>query len=247
MTSQVPQQTTAATPLLAVDGVTAGYGDVVVLDGLDLKMGANSCLAVLGPNGAGKTTLMRTIAGVISPTRGAVEFPDHGTWPRRPGGVISHIGWVPEGRLLFGDFPVLDNLMLSARAAGQAEDFQEQLEMCLELFPRLKERLRVRAGALSGGEQQMVAIARALVRRPRLLLLDEPSMGLAPLVMEDIREAVRALRAQQLSVLVTEQNVNWLEGLVDSVALLRHGQVEVTGTDALLRDRETLRQLYLEA
>jgi branched-chain amino acid transport system ATP-binding protein len=233
--------------LLELDSVRAGYGDLMVLNGLSLQLRDGECCAVLGPNGVGKTTLMRTIAGVLPRAGGTVRLESTQQGDVSQQRWMCDIGWVPEGRLLFGDFSVLDNLMLSARAAGRADGFEQALEESLELFPPLKDKLRDKAGTLSGGQQQMVAIARALVSRPRLLMLDEPSMGLAPLVVDHIRTALERLREQGLAVLVAEQNISWLQGFVDSVSVLRHGVVELSGTGDLLEDRDALRSLYLGA
>ena len=237
-----------ADSLVRVDRVTKSYGERVlthVLHGIDLQIRDGERLAVLGPNGAGKTTLMRAISGVIPSVSGRVEIEGEDVTDKGAHDRLERVGWVPEGRLLFSDFTVRDNLMLSARVAGQGAHFDELLAESIDLFPILEEKLPVPAGTLSGGQQQMVAIARALVRRPQLLILDEPSMGLGPLVLEDIREALKRLSAQGLSILITEQNVAWLVGLIDSVAVIGNGQINTRGTAELLEDREALRSIYL--
>lgn len=231
--------------ILRVSGLTAGYDDLMVLDGLDVVVEDGMSTAVLGPNGAGKTTLMRAIAGELPAVEGQIHFLDRDITRTPSHARLKEIGWAPEGRLLFSDFSVRDNLFLSARAAGRAREFRDALEECMDLFPVLKQKLRATAGSLSGGQQQMVAIARAIVRRPRLLLLDEPSMGLAPLVIQDIRNALGRLKEGGLSILLTEQNVPWLEGLVDSVVILLNGRVATQGSSELLDDRDAVRSIYL--
>jgi branched-chain amino acid transport system ATP-binding protein len=232
-------------PQLSVRNVHAGYGDLAVLRGINVTVQKGRTTAVLGPNGAGKTTLMRTIAAALPRMAGEIWLdgvsqasePSH-RWMRR-------IGWVPEGRMLFADYSVRDNLYQSARAAGTLGEFEAALAECVTLFPVIGERLRTLAGTLSGGQQQMVAIARAIVRRPRQLLLDEPSLGLAPKILETIREGIKSLQSTGLSVLIAEQNVPWLEGLVDEVVVLSQGRDVVTGTADLLYDRETVKRIYI--
>lgn len=228
--------------VLEVAGVTGGYGDVIVLRDISFSVSRGECLAILGPNGAGKSTLMKMIGGTLTPKSGHATL----LGATAPAARIQKIGWVPEGRMLFGEFSVIDNLRLSARAAGTLDDFSELLEDCLTLFPALTRMLQMECGRLSGGQQQMVALSRALVRRPALLMLDEPSMGLAPMVVDDIRVAITELRRRGLSILIAEQNVSWLPGFVDRVAFLRHGRIQLEASIEILKDREAIRRLYLD-
>lgn len=237
------EESAATLPVLAIRDLRAGYGDLMVLHGLDLTIRARECLAVLGPNGAGKSTLMKVIGGAVPVAGGSLEIRDCAKASDR----IRRIGWVPEGRMLFSDFTVRDNLWLSARAAGRDDGFQQRLDACVDLFPVLGSRLQAHAGTLSGGQQQMVAIARALVRDPDLLILDEPSMGLAPRVLEDIRFALEQLRSGGLTILIAEQRVSWLSGLLDGVAMIQHGKITTRGTGDLLQDRDAIRSMYLGA
>lgn len=235
----------SAEPQLSVRDIHAGYGDLSVLRGVNVEVQKGRTTAVLGPNGAGKTTLMRSIAAAI-PIRQGEILVDGVT----QAGVPSHhwmkrIGWVPEGRMLFTDYTVRDNLYISAKAAGTAGEFETTLAECIDLFPIVGDRLHMLAGKLSGGQQQMVAIARALVRRPRLMLLDEPSLGLAPTVLESIRESLVKLHSTGLSILIAEQNVPWLEGLVDEVIVLGQGRDLIRGGADLLHDRKTVRRIYV--
>lgn len=232
-------------PQLSVQGVHAGYGDLTVLRGVNVTVGKGRTTAVVGPNGAGKTTLMRTVAAVLPCQAGDIRLdgvsqssePGH-RWMRR-------IGWVPEGRMLFAGYTVRDNLYQSARAAGTHGDFEALLADCVAVFPLIGERLRTLAGNLSGGQQQMVAIARAIVRRPSQLLLDEPSLGLAPKILDTIREAIGQLQSRGLSVLIAEQNLPWLDGLVDDVVVLSQGRDVMAGPAELLHDRETVKRIYI--
>lgn len=235
----------AAESQLLVKDVHAGYGDLSVLRGINVEVRKGRTTAVLGPNGAGKTTLMRAIAASLPLSQGEIHvggekqagIPGH-RWMRR-------IGWVPEGRMLFSDYSVRDNLYISAKAAGTHREFDTTLAECIALFPLIGERLGYMAGKLSGGQQQMVAIARALVRRPQLMLLDEPSLGLAPMVLDSIREALVKLQATGLSILIAEQNVPWLEGLVDEVIVLGQGRDLTRGGPDILNDRETVKRIYV--
>lgn len=231
--------------VLEVSGLHTGYGDLMVLSGLDLTVIPGKTTVLLGPNGAGKTTLMRAIAGTLPIVKGEVRLDGRVLNSVPTHARLREAAWVPEGRLLFSDFTVRDNLFLSARAADAARHFPDALAECIDLFPVLRDKLSSTAGSLSGGQQQMVAIARAIVRRPRLLLLDEPSMGLAPLVLRDIRRALEQLQGSGMSVLVAEQNVPWLEGIVDSVVVLGGGKAVVSGGEEILRDREAVRAVYL--
>jgi branched-chain amino acid transport system ATP-binding protein len=238
---------TSKAPMLEVSGLRAGYGDLMVLHGIDLVLEQGQRLAVLGPNGAGKTTLMRAIAAAIPAVSGAISVAGQEMTKASANARLAQIGWVPEGRLLFGAYSVLDNLEISARVVGAWDRFEESLQESVELFPALKDKLKVPAGSLSGGQQQMVAIARALVRRPSILLLDEPSMGLAPMVLTDIAQALSTLSERGLSIIVAEQNVTWLGDLVEQVVVIGNGRVTARGDGSLLEDREALRRIYLGA
>jgi len=231
--------------LLRLRNVSVGYGDLVVLREVSFSVAPNSCTAILGPNGVGKTTLIKAIAGALDIRSGQVSLEGVDMTERGTSARLKHVGWVPEGRLLFTDYTVLENMRLSARAAGSQQLLDESLEQVTTLFPVLKSKIHQRVGDLSGGQQQMVAMARALVRRPRLLLLDEPTMGLAPSLVGDIRRSLDVLRESGLSILISEQNVHWLNGLADSIVLLRRGLASVESADEFLGDREALRAAYL--
>lgn len=232
-------------PQLSVKDLHAGYGDLTVLRGLNVTVLKGRTTAVLGPNGAGKTTLMRTIASALPRKSGEIRVNGISQANDSDHHWMQRIGWVPEGRMLFANYSVWDNLYQSARAAGTQDNFEDALAESIALFPLIGERLRTLAGNLSGGQQQMVAIARAMVRRPCLLLLDEPSLGLAPKILDTIREGIKMLQSSGLSVLIAEQNLPWLEGLVDNVVVLSQGRDVVRGGADLLRDRETVKRIYI--
>jgi branched-chain amino acid transport system ATP-binding protein len=233
------------TSLLEVEGLATGYGDLTVLREVTFDVPADGCVAVLGPNGAGKTTLLKALAGALPMSKGRVVLDGVDVSSEPPHKRLHRMAWVPEGRLILPELTVRENLRLSSRSAGRLSGFEAALEEALELFPALRAKLDDPAGSLSGGQQQMVAMALGLVRRPVILLLDEPTVGLAPRLVGDIREALERLRASGLTILITEQNVSWLHGLVDSVVLLARGVARVESADDLLRDREALRRAYL--
>jgi branched-chain amino acid transport system ATP-binding protein len=216
---------------LEVRGVESGYGKIQVLWGVDVTLKEGSMVAVLGPNGAGKTTLLRTIMGIIRTWRGSVmmyglditSMPSH----KR---VELGLTMVPEGRRLFPDLTVRENLELGAYTRRARERIGETLELVFNLFPRLKERLHQKAGSLSGGEQQMLAIARALMTRPKVLMLDEPSQGLAPKIAWEVAETLDKIRREvDVSVILVEQNVALALEKADYIYLLEQGRVVLEG------------------
>src|SRR5262249_48020327 len=202
-------------PLLDVRGVVAGYGSVPVLHGIDLQVGSGEIVAVLGGNGAGKTTLNKTISGVLKSWAGEISFAGRRI-DRLPASDIVGLGLVqvPEGRRIFADLSVRENLVLGSYRRGRNNRLAN-LERVLGIFPRLGQRLGQRAGTLSGGEQQMLAIGRALMGEPKLLVLDEPSLGLSPLLVEEMFALIRALHEDGLSILLVEQNVMQSLALAD--------------------------------
>jgi branched-chain amino acid transport system ATP-binding protein len=234
-------------PLLELASVSARYGLVQVLWGASISVGAGETVALVGPNGAGKSSLLRAIAGAIEVFEGDVLL--EGESVRRLSSskrLRSGVAWVPEGRELFPRFSVEQNLYLSARVAGcPKKEFPARLADVGEIFPFLGDRLRTPAGALSGGEQQMVAIARAIVRNPRVILLDEPSAGLAPIIVKRLGEAVTYLQGAGVAVLVAEQNVGWLTELEGRAYTIRGGHVLESGSIDLLKSRDAIRAAYL--
>jgi len=231
---------------LVLDNVSAGYGKVDVVRDVGLTIPTGRRIALVGSNGAGKSTIVRTINGLLPLRSGSI------TWDGTSIGAMraSHrtragIGTVPEGRLLFPDCSVTENLT-AASTFGEAKGRREEsIESVFGLFPRLRERAAQRAGTLSGGEQQMVAIGRALMTRPRLLILDEPSIGLAPRIVAEIFEVLSRLTSTGLSLLLVEQNVQLSLRSVDEAYVLRQGQIVLYGAAAELLDHPQVRAAYL--
>jgi branched-chain amino acid transport system ATP-binding protein len=232
--------------LLEVVGLCAGYGDVPVLRGIDLSIPAGSITALIGANGAGKTTLLRTISGIIPADAGTIHYDGQDIVGMPPQDIVrAGLVQVPEGRRLFSEMTVLENLLVGSSSPVARRKRDENLAMVLELFPKVGERKAQRAGTLSGGEQQMVAIARALMASPRLLLLDETSLGLAPIVVDEIFVAVRRLAAQGLTILVVEQNTALALEVADHGYVLEQGHFAIQGAASSLIADPRVRQAYL--
>src|SRR6201988_1257169 len=226
------------TALLTVRGVKAYYGNIIALKGIDLEVGEGEIVTLIGANGAGKSTLMMTVCGNPRAREGSVVFAGRDI-TRLPTHEIArlHIAQSPEGRRIFPRMTVLENLQMGALVAEPAE-FGRDLERVLSLFPRLRQRLHQRGGTLSGGEQQMLAIARALMSRPRLLLLDEPSLGLAPLVARQIFDAIRMLNEdEKLTVFLVEQNAFHALKLAHRGSLMVNGRITMRGSGSELLER----------
>ena len=232
--------------MLELKSVRAGYGSFQALFDVSLEVRQGEAVSVIGPNGAGKTTLMRIISGLIRPTAGSIAM-EGVDLVATPSYRIVEIGiaHVPESRRLFPRMTVEDNLRMGGFTPAARPKFQERLAVVYELFPRLRERRRQLAGSMSGGEQQMCAIGRALMSEPRLLLLDEPSAGLAPVIVEQVFDLVKRLRAGGLTVLIVEQNVQQVLRVVDRAYLLKAGSIRAAGTAADLLASDTIRQAYL--
>jgi len=210
--------------MMEVDGLHAGYGRIGVLDGVSLRVGPGECVGILGHNGTGKTTLLKTLMGLLPTTRGAIRLDGRAIERTAPyHRARAGLGYVPQGRRIFPALSVLDNLRFAAAAAGAG---QEAVEAALAEFPELPPLLDRPGGALSGGEQQLLALARALVARPRLLLLDEPTEGIQPSIVQAMAERIRALRAARgLAVLLVEQNLDFIRALSDRVLLIQRGRI----------------------
>jgi branched-chain amino acid transport system ATP-binding protein len=232
--------------MLELRSIDAGYGSFQALFGVSLEVRAGEAVGVIGPNGAGKTTLMRVISGLIRPRSGSIAMEGTDVLFTPPHRIVSlGIAHVPEHRRLFPRLSVEDNLKMGAYMAAAREKFAERLESVFDLFPRLKERRHQMAGTMSGGEQQMCAIGRALMSGPKLLLLDEPSAGLAPVVVQQVFELVKRIRSSGLTVLIVEQNVQQVLRIVDRAYLLEAGSIRASGTAAEVRGTDTIKQAYL--
>jgi len=232
--------------LLTLENIAAGYGSFPALFDVSLEVEAGEAVGVVGPNGAGKTTLMRVISGLLKPTAGRFALAGRDLTGEPSYRIVAcGIAHVPENRRLFPRLSVEENLRMGAYLPEARRDFAERAAWVYELFPRLAERRNQLAGTLSGGEQQMCAIGRALMSKPKLLLMDEPSAGLAPLVVEQVFELVRRIRAEGFTVLIVEQNVRQVLEVVDRAYLLETGRIKLTGTSAALQRNDFIRQSYL--
>jgi len=232
--------------ILELREVEAAYGAIRALHGLSLSVRPGEVVALLGPNGAGKTTTLRVISGLLRPTRGQILYKDQEITGRSPA-AIARMGIIqcPEGRHVFKNLTVWENLLLGAYRLRDRAQERQSLEWVFGLFPILKERLNQRAGLLSGGQQQMLAIARALMAKPEILLLDEPSLGLAPRVVEEVFEALAQLKAQGLTMLIVEQNAEKALGLADRAYVLEAGRLVLADQTARLREDPQLVRIYL--
>ncbi len=230
--------------LLSISDLAAGYGPLEVLHGFDLEVNQGEIVVILGANGAGKTTTMRAISGMIA-RRGRIEFDGQDISSSSPDSIVRlGIAQVPQGRGTFADLTVEENML--AGAYVRRDEVQADLERWFDVFPRLRERRSQRAGSLSGGEQQMLAIARALMSRPRLLLCDEPSLGLAPLITQELFGVLKRLNAEEgLSILLVEQNANLALKVAHRVYLLETGNVVSSGSAAELAADDSIRKAYL--
>ena len=235
-------------PLLELEGLDFSYGDAQVLRGVSLEVRAGEIATLVGSNGAGKSTTLRNISRLLTPSAGKLVFDGHDL-TRLASHQVVELGvvQVPEGRRVFPEMTVLENLRLGSYLRTARPDREKNLEHGLTLFPRLRERLSQLAGTLSGGEQQMLAIARGLMARPRLLLLDEPSLGLSPLLVKTIFDTIRAINAQGVAVLLVEQNVYQSLRIASRGYVLTTGRITLTGTGPELLANDQVRAAFLGA
>ncbi len=231
--------------MLKVESIDVAYGEIRALKGVGLEVGRDEIVTILGNNGAGKTTTLKTISGLLHPTRGAITLEDESLLDVPPHAIVSRgIAHVPEGRRIFNRLTVRENLMMGAYLRSDA-GVGTDLERVFGLFPRLAERLTQVAGTLSGGEQQMLAIGRALMANPRLLLLDEPSMGLAPVLVEQIFDTISDINRQGMTILLVEQNAAMALSIAHRGYVLETGSIALAGTAAELSENADVRRAYL--
>jgi branched-chain amino acid transport system ATP-binding protein len=232
--------------MLRLEHVDAGYGDVQVLWDVSFQVEAHEFVVLVGANGAGKTTIMKTISGLIRPTRGTVDFDGHRLDQTAAYHVIdAGIAHVPEGRQLFPEMTVLENLELGSLRGPAKSLRKETLEWVLSLFPRLRERQKQLAGTMSGGEQQMCAIARGLMSRPKMVLFDEPSLGLSPLLTQEIFHLAQTVHQEGLTILMVEQNVKQTLAICDRAYVLENGRIVLEGKGKELLDNDEVKQAFL--
>ena len=233
--------------LLKLSAVEANYGAVRALQGISMNVEEGAVVALLGANGAGKSTTLKAISGMVQPSAGGIEFAGESLVGKTPNQIVSMgIAHVPEGRRIFKDLTVSENLRMGAYSRSDKQGIAEDLDMVLELFPRLSERSRQLGGSLSGGEQQMLAIGRGIMARPKLLLLDEPSLGLAPLIIADIFATLRKINHEHgVTLLVVEQNANVALKNAGFGYVLQVGRVAVEGSSAELRENKEVIESYM--
>jgi branched-chain amino acid transport system ATP-binding protein len=234
-----------AEPMLRIEGLHAGYGPIRALRGIDLELHRGEVLALIGSNGAGKTTLLMTLCGIVRPSAGRIHYEGRDVTGVQSYEIMNQgVAQVPEGRRIFPQMSVLENLQMGG--AGQThQDFAKDLEWVYSLFPVLRERTHQRGGTLSGGEQQMLAIGRALMSRPRLLMLDEPSLGLAPLMVKQIFQIIETINRAGTTILLVEQNAYAALKLAHRACVLATGEIVLSGTAQTLLDNPDVQRAYL--
>ncbi len=230
--------------ILKVRGLKVNYGGIEAVKGIDLSVPEGSIITLIGANGAGKSTTLKSIAGLVTPKEGKIFFDGEDITGKNPTEIVSkHITLVPEGRKIFPDLTVKENLKIGAYL--RKDDLSADFEYVYSLFPRLKEREWQAGGTLSGGEQQMLAVGRALMSRPRLIMMDEPSLGLAPLVVKSIFDIIKTVNKQGITVLLIEQNANMALQTADYAYVLETGVITKSGTGASLLADESIKEAYL--
>ncbi|MBC7709608.1 MAG: ABC transporter ATP-binding protein [Rhizobacter sp.] len=232
--------------MLSINGLATAYGKIEALKGVSLQAGAGQVTCLLGPNGAGKSTLMLTIAGILKPKAGSIRFENEELVGKSCADIVARgLALVPENRLVFPALTVRENLMAGAYRRRDRAAIRDDIDKMFVRFPRLKERIEQSAGTLSGGEQQMLAVARALMSRPRLLLMDEPSVGLAPLVVAEIFEIIRQLHGEGVSIFLVEQNAHMALKVAHHFYLMEQGLVTFSGNPGEMSGDDVIQRAYL--
>jgi branched-chain amino acid transport system ATP-binding protein len=232
--------------ILEIEGLHVYYGNIHAVKGINIKVPEGKIVTLIGANGAGKTTTLSTIAGLVKARRGKILFEGEDVTNKPAHQIVERgIALVPEGRRIFPNLTVYENLMMGAFNRKDEEDVKKDLEWVFELFPRLKERLSQKGGTLSGGEQQMLAISRALMSRPKLLMMDEPSLGLAPLLVKEVFEVIRVINSQGTSILLVEQNALAALKVSNYGYVLETGNIRLEGPSSELLNNEEVKNAYL--
>ena len=232
--------------MLKLDNIHCGYGGTEILRGVSFEVNAGEVVTIVGANGAGKTTTLRSLCGIVTPTRGTIEFEGQRIDGNRPDQIVdAGLTLIPEGRQLFPFISVRDNLLMGAYKRSARAGYKKRLDDVLDLFPRVRERLDQNAGTLSGGEQQMVAIARGLMAEPKLLMFDEPSLGLSPLLVSQVFEIINKILELGTTVLIVEQNIVQTLRIAHRGYVLENGEVVLSGTGQELLENPHVKRAYL--
>jgi branched-chain amino acid transport system ATP-binding protein len=232
--------------MLKIDNLVVSYGGIEALRGASIEVEEGKIVTLVGANGAGKSTMLRSIVGLVKPKSGQIQYLNKNLMLIKPQNIVRHgITLVPEGRRVFGDLTVLENLKLGAFSRKDEKGIKEDMERVYTLFPRLKERTWQQAGTLSGGEQQMLAIGRALMSRPKLLMMDEPSLGLAPLIIKDVFNIIKEINKQGVTILLIEQNANAALHIADIGYVIETGKITIKGSGKDLLNNEAVKKAYL--
>lgn len=232
--------------MINVNDLVVSYGGIEALKGVSIKVDRGEIVTLVGANGAGKSTLLRSIVGLVKPKNGTITYEGKNILGEKSQKIVtSGITLVPEGRRVFSNLTVLENIKLGAYARKDSKEIQKDIEWVYKLFPRLKERSWQLAGTLSGGEQQMLAVGRALLSRPKLLMMDEPSLGLAPLIVKDIFNIIKQIREQGVTILLIEQNANVALKIADRGYVLETGRITIKGTGKDLLENDDIKKAYL--
>lgn len=232
--------------MLKIKNVNAGYADVTVLWDINLEVAEGKTLAIVGSNGAGKTTIMRTLCGLVTPSSGSIMLDDQNITKMASHDIVKlGIVYVPEGRRLFNKLSVMDNLLVGSYLPKNRKSRQENLERVFDMFPKLHERREQKAGTLSGGEQQMLAIARGLMACPKVLMLDEPSLGIAPVIVDKLFEIISELKKQNMTILISEQNVGRVLDIGDDAIVVQSGRIVMSGPCDEIKNSDMIQKTYL--